>query len=216
MSSPKNPAPDTLPPAFSSMLRALKRAHQAEPRLLTVSPSPCLWRRPCPDALLACLWMKLLADGILGHRRNLVLIAAAGLAVSAVGTWFLRVISDRVQRRFRDRVAVALEAHVAELQASVATVAHHERPDYVNRLSMLRDQVFVLDHMYMSLFNTCGWLLRLGVTLALLMSIHPALALLAVFALPTCPDLHVAARGVERVIQERVAPFSRLARHACS
>ena len=39
--------------------------------------------------------------------------------------------------------------------------------------------------MYMSLFSTCGWILRLGVTIALLMSIHPALVLLALFALPT-------------------------------
>ena len=36
----------------------------------------------------------------------------------------------------------------------------------------------------MSLFSTCGWILRLGVTIALLVSIHPALALLALFALP--------------------------------
>ena len=40
---------------------------------------------------------------------------------------------------------------------------------------MLRDQVFVLDHMYVSLFSTIGWILRLGVTIALLMAIHPAL-----------------------------------------
>ena len=50
---------------------------------------------------------------------------------------------------------------------------------------MLRNQVFVLDHMYMSLFSTLGWILRLGVTMALLVSIHPALILLAVFAIPT-------------------------------
>ena len=99
-----------------------------------------------------------------------------------------------MQRRFRDKVTIALESHVARLQASVATIAHHERPDYLDRLSMLRDQVFVLDHMYMSLFSTCGWILRLGVTIALLMSIHPALVLLAVFALPTVLDLDVAAR----------------------
>ena len=68
------------------------------------------------------------------------------------------------------------KSHVARLQASVATIAHHERPDYLDRLAMLRNQVFVLDHMYMSLFSTCGWILRLGVTVALLMSIHPALA----------------------------------------
>jgi ATP-binding cassette subfamily B protein len=77
---------------------------------------------------------------------------------------------------------------------------------------MLRNQVFVLDHMYMSVFSTCGWILRLGVTVALLMSIHPALVLLAAFALPTVLT-STWRPGVERSVQERGAPFSRLARH---
>ena len=88
--------------------------------------------------------------------------AAIGLGVSATLTWLLRVISSRLQRRFRDRVTIALEAHVAGLQARVVTVAHQERPDYLDRLAVLRDQIFVLDHLYMSVFSTCGWILRLG------------------------------------------------------
>src|SRR5207245_2086528 len=119
------------------------------------------------------------------HRPGLVQGAAIGLGVSTAGAWFLRTISTRVQRRFRDRVTIALESHVARLQASIATIAHQERPEYLDRLSMLRNQVFVLDHMYMSLSSTLGWILRLGVTMALLASIHPALLLLAVFAVPT-------------------------------
>ena len=201
---------DDLPPALPAMWRALKRAYRAEPRLLPVSLGLSLLAA-LPDALLA-LWMKFLADGVLRHDRNLAMGAGAGLAVSAVATWFLKVTSDRTQRRFRDRIAVALESHVAGLQASVATVAHHERPEYLDRLSMLRDQVFVLDHMYMSLFSTCGWILRLGVTVALLVSIHPALALLVAFALPTV-FTSTWRPGVERAVQERAAPFNRLARH---
>ncbi len=38
-----------------------------------------------------------------------------------------------VQRRFRDRVTIALEAHVAALQASIVTIAHQERPEYLDR-----------------------------------------------------------------------------------
>ena len=204
------PSPDALPAGLSSMLRALKRAHQAEPRLLAVSFTLALLAA-LPDALLA-LWMKLLADGVLERRHGLVIGAAVGLGASAAATWFLKVLSDRTQRRFRDRVAVALESHVANLQASVASIAHHERPEYLDRLAMLRDQVFVLDHMYMSVFATCGWILRLGVTIALLVSIHPALALLAVFALPTVLT-STWRPGVERVVEERVASMNRLARH---
>src|SRR5256884_2393666 len=199
-----------LPPALPAMWRALKRGYEAEPLLLSVAFGLSLLAA-LPDALLA-LWFKLLADGVLGGRPRLVTSAAVGLGVSAAATWFLRVISDRTQRRFRDLLTVALEAHVARLQASVATIEHHERPAYLDRLAMLRNQVFVLDHMYMSLFTTCGWILRLGVTIALLLSIHPALALLAAFALPTV--LTSAWRpGVERVVEERGAAANRLARH---
>src|SRR4029077_20001040 len=102
-----------------------------------------------PDALLA-LWLTLLGRGVVEHRSNLAVAAAIGLAVSAAATWLLRTISTRVQRRFRDKVTIALESHVARLQASIATVAHQERPEYLDRLAMLRDQVFVLDHMYVS------------------------------------------------------------------
>src|SRR5207253_10023076 len=149
---------------------------------------------------------------VLEGERSLVYTAALALGVSAAATWFLRTISTRVQRRFRDKVTIALEAHVARLQASVVTIAHQERPEYLNRLSVLRNQVFVLDHMYLSLFSTCGWILRLGVTVALLVAIHPALALLAAFAMPTV--LTAAWRpGVERAASERGAPANRLARH---
>ncbi|MGH9672836.1 MAG: ATP-binding cassette domain-containing protein, partial [Bryobacteraceae bacterium] len=204
------PSIDQLPPAIPSMWRALKRGYQAEPRLISASIGLSLLAA-LPDALLA-LWFKYLADGVVARNRGMVIGAAVGLGVSAVATWFLRVTSDRVQRRFRDRVTIALESHVARLLASIATIAHHERPDYLDRLSVLRNQVFVLDHMYMSLFTTGGWVLRLGVTLALLGSIHPALALLAVFALPTVLT-STWRPGVERAAEEGAAASNRLARH---
>jgi ATP-binding cassette subfamily B protein len=77
---------------------------------------------------------------------------------------------------------------------------------------MLRNQVFVPDHMYLSVFSTCAWILRLGVTIALLMSIHPALAALAVFALPTVLT-STWRPAIERRAQERGAQAMRLARH---
>ncbi len=201
---------DDMPPALSSMWRALKRGYEAEPLLLVVAFALSLLAA-LPDALLA-LWLKLLADGLLAGEGGLVVAASVGLGVSAAATWFLRVVSDRTQRRFRDRVTIALESHVARLQASVATIEHHERPEYLDRLAVLRDQVFVLDHMYMSLFTTCGWILRLGVTVSLLVWIHWGLLLLLVFALPTV--LTSSWRpGVERVAEEKGASADRLARH---
>ena len=199
-----------LPPALSSMWRLCKLGYRHEPRLMIAS-LVLSQLAALPDALLA-LWLMLLGKGVLEHRPVMIEGAAIGLAISTAATWFLRTVSARVQRRFRDKVTIALESHVARLQASVATIAHQELPEYLDRLSMLRNQVFVLDHMYMSLFSTLGWILRLGVTMALLASIHPALMLLAVFAIPTVLT-STWRPGIERAAQERGAQSNRLSRH---
>lgn len=199
-----------LPPALPSMWRLCRLGYRHEPGLMAVAFVLSLVAA-LPDALIA-LWLMLLGKGVFENAPALVRTAAIGLGVSAAATWFLRTVSTRVQRRFRDKVTIALESHVARLQASVATVAHHERPDYLDRLSVLRNQVFVLDHMYMSVFSTCGWFLRLGVTIALLMSIHPALSLLALFSLPTVMT-STWRPAIERIVQERGAQSGRLARH---
>jgi ATP-binding cassette, subfamily B, bacterial len=141
-----------LPPALSSMWRLCKLGYQHEPRLM-LTAFVLSQLAALPDALVA-LWLMLLGQGVIEHRPALVQTAAIGIGLSATLTWFLGIVSTRMQRRFRDRVTIALESHVARLQASIATIAHHERPDYLDRLAMLRNQVFVLDHMYMSLFST--------------------------------------------------------------
>jgi ATP-binding cassette subfamily B protein len=203
-------SPEDLPPALPSMWRLVRLGYRFEPALMAVAFVLAL-AAALPDALLA-VWFTLLGKGLIDHKPGLLVFAAAALGVSAVATWLLQTVSTRVQRRFRDRVTIALEAHVARLQASISTIAHQERPEYLDRLSVLREQVFTLDHMYMSVFSTAGWLLRLGITVALLATVNPVLVTLVLFAIPT-----VAATSwrpvVERAAQERGAQADRLARH---
>src|SRR6516164_1805093 len=203
-------AVEPLPPTLSSMWRLCKLGFRHERGLMALS-LVMSQLASLPSALTA-LWLALLGAGVVQQQAPLALGAAAGMAVSAAANWFLMTISTRVQRRFRDKVTIALEAHVARLQASIVSVAHQERPEYLDRLSMLRNQVFVLDHMYMSLFTTLAWLLRLAFTFALLAWVHPALLLLGVFAAPSAvaafwrPD-------VENKAYERGAQDQRLSLH---
>ena len=192
------------------MWRLCKLGYRHEPRLMGFAFVSALLAA-LPDALLA-LWLALLGDGVIEGDADRVRIAAIGLAVSAVATWFLRTVSTRLQRRFRDKVTIALESHVAHLQASVATIAHQERPELLDRLSVLRDQVFVLDHMYLSVFSTAGFVLRLVITIVLLAYVDPALLLLGVFAIPTVITSSWRP-GVERRAEEAGAASKRLASH---
>ncbi len=164
--------------------RAVVDVAAVPPRLPARAPPHVRGRRPVAARRPARRAARALAQAARrgGARRRSHARASgppSGSASPPRRTWFLRTVSTRVQRRFRDKVTIALESHVARLQAAVATIAHQERPELLDRLSVLRDQVFVLDHMYMSVFSTAGWILRLVVTVVLLASVHPALLLLA-------------------------------------
>src|SRR5713226_6602152 len=96
---------DPLPPALSSMWRLCKLGYRHEPRLM-LAAFALSQLAALPDALLA-LWLMLLGKGVIEHRPGLVQAAAIGLGLSTAATWFLRTVSTRVQRRFRDKVTIA-------------------------------------------------------------------------------------------------------------
>ena len=201
---------DDLPSTLPALWRTLKIGYRAEPKLLLASLAMTI-ASALPDALIA-LWLAVMTDGVVDGNRTQVMVGAAGVAASGVLIWFLGVVLERVERRFRDRVGIALETHVASLQAQIGTIEHHERPDYLDRLAVLRDQVFALDHLFSSLFSIAGWLIRLGLTLILLATIDPILLLLGLFGLPMVATA-TWRPGVERQVEEEVASHNRLARH---
>jgi ATP-binding cassette subfamily B protein len=193
-----------------ALRRSMRIAYRAEPRLLIVSfvVVTASW---IPDAFGA-LWLKYLATGVTEGRDTLVMWSVIGLASAAAAGWLLRTIGSRIQMRFRDRATIEIEAHVAYLQASVPSIEHHERPAYLDRLQLLREQVFLLNHFYDAFFSSIGMVGRIVITVLLLASIHPALILLALFAIPS---VYVSSwrAGVERRTEEAAGPQARLARH---
>ena len=199
-----------LPSMAVALWRALQLGYQAEPALLVVSFA--LVAGSWVPASLGALWLKLLADGAVQHRAGMIAAGAAGLGLSVTAGWLLGTVGKRVEMRFRERATVVLEAHVARLQAGVPGIEHHERPEYLDRLQLLRDQVFLLNHFYASFMTTVGSIARLALTVALLASVSPALVLLSAFAVPTVLVAGWRA-GRERAAQERAAPARRLARH---
>ena len=146
---------DDLPPALSAMWRAVKRGYKAEPRLLVVAFGLSLLAA-LPDALIALL-LKILVGGVQSGSRSVVLLAALAVATATVGTWFIRVFSDRIQRRFRDRLTVALESHVAQ----VAGNRRHDRTPRTPAFSQSTRRVAqpsfcARSHVHVALFNV--WL----------------------------------------------------------
>ena len=201
---------DDLPPALASMWRLCKLGYTHEPRLVVAGrrhdPAAAV-----PDALFA-LWLKFLADALVDRRRRgwsrlLGAVAAVGHADLAAGGR-QRPADPAVPRQGdRSRWRPTSPGCRPRWRAGAPGA-----PDYLDRLAVLRNQVFVLDHMYMSVLNAFGWIVRVGVTVALLASIHPLLVLLVLFAVPTVVSSSWRP-AVERQVEERFASHGRLAEH---
>ena len=202
--------PGPMPRALPSMVRVVKLGYRAEPRLLVASLAMTLLQA-LPDVLVA-LWLALLTNGLVHHDHTRLLIGALGLAASATLMWALQVTLTRTVRRLGDRLNIMFQGHVARLQAEVATVEHHERPVYLDRIAVLRTGVFALDHLFASMFTLVGWLVRLAFVSVLLAAIHPALLLLLVGAAPLLV-VAVWRPKVEKRTEEAVAAHGRLGRH---
>src|SRR6476469_1042482 len=199
-----------MPAAVPSMIRVVKLGYRAEPRLLVASLAMTLLQA-LPDTLVA-LWLALVTNGLVHHDHTRMIVGAFGLAASATLMWALQVTLTRPSRRRAGRPNIMFQGYVARLQAEVATVEHHERPVYLDRIAVLRTGVFALDHLFGSMFTMVGWLVRLAFVSILLAAIDPGLLLL----LPAAVPLLVVAvwrPKVEKRAEESVAADARLGRH---
>ena len=178
------------------------------------SPSCSSLLAALPDALLA-LWLKLLGDGVDRRRPRLVRLAALGLGVSAVATWFLRTVSTRVQRRFRDKVTIALESHVATCRRRSRRSPTRSGPSSRPPLGAARPGLRARPHVHVGVLDR-----RLGPAARRSPSCcwrrsHPALLLLG--AVRAAHRAHLDAGGPASSARPRSAapPSKRLAR-TCS
>ncbi len=199
-----------MPGALVTMARTLRHAFRAEPGMAVLALLLSVLAM-VPGALLA-VWLKLVVDGVTQGQRALVVAGAVGVAASSIAIWLLRLASSRVTRRFRMKVAATLETYVADLQASVDTIEHQERPEYLDRLAVLRESVYQLDHMLLALIDTVSAVACLTLTVLVLMTVSPWMVLLTLFALPTVL-VSSWRSGVVRLAEESAAPDQRLYRH---
>src|SRR5687767_7430461 len=132
MSSPSaEPREVPIPKTADALWRSLKLGYRAEPLLIVIAFITTVGAA-LPDALFA-LGLKLLADAVERGDDSGIAVTAFLLAGLATLTWFLKLLGERANRRFADRCTVLIESHVARLQATVASIEHHERPDYLDR-----------------------------------------------------------------------------------
>ncbi|GAA2205898.1 ABC transporter ATP-binding protein [Nonomuraea monospora] len=161
-----------------------------------------------------------LAAGTAHAQRHVVDAADAHLLAGLLAAVALGMLSHALQiigwrfshnlrNDLRDRIQMALEQEITETAARIPTVTHLERADFLNRITMLRRGTLALSKTGWAAAHAVSTLVGIGLSLWLLIGVHPALALLALAALPILPLANRATRLQREALDATVEPLRR-------
>ena len=156
--------------------------------------------------------LGVLADGILQGDRTRIGVGCSGLLLAITLRYVAAHVGTGIRIGLAERVGFAFDQEIARLAGSLPGLEHHERPDYQDRLELLRQSQGVLGQSLNSLITTTNALVSAVGTGVVLALVHPFVLLLVLFALPALP---IAARQQrwQAGAEAASATPSRLARH---
>jgi ATP-binding cassette subfamily B protein len=133
---------------------------------------------------LAPLALKEVTDAVVAGDVRRATIGAAFLPLLALLSQVGGHLAQVINVELSDLNLIEVNSEVAELSQGPRGLEHHERPDYSDRLELMRNEG---NPMYMSVQSAMRGIalaIQLGVTVAMLALLQPILLLLLVFAIP--------------------------------
>jgi ATP-binding cassette, subfamily B, bacterial len=161
---------------------------------------------------LVAVWLKLLTDGLVQRDAQLVVIGVAGLTIVQAVLGMAGVFGNDLRIVLSERIGFVIDREVALLAASLPGLEHHERPDYQDRLELLRQSQAALANSLNSVMNALNAVVGAIGALVVLVFLNPWLLFVVLFALPAIPIARQQQKWQKAGEEESAAP-SRLARH---
>ena len=137
------------------------------------------------SAAFVALFTKWIVDAAVAGDGDAIVRAGIIFGLVMGGTLLLGLGGFYIRLGLADRVAHAIDRDVLEITSGLPGVAHHETPEFLDDLTLLRDQREQVGHAVGAFVGTIGTLVQLGVSVTLLATIHPLLLLLPLFGLPS-------------------------------
>ncbi|MEU4767638.1 ABC transporter ATP-binding protein [Actinosynnema sp. NPDC023794] len=162
---------------------------------------------------LAAPALAALADAAVERDVRGAALGAVGVTVAVIASLTAGHFAHIFYFELGDRAVLRLERELITLANGSTGLEHHERPEYADKLQVLRQELHRAGWGSMeALLNSLGLLVGITVTAVLLARLNPVLLLLPLAAVPPLL-LGRRAESVVNAARERAALPSRRARH---
>jgi ATP-binding cassette subfamily B protein len=158
------------------------------------------------------LLLGTLANGILSGNRTLLVFSTVGLLVVTALQYLANWVGTSMRSRLAEEVGFRFDQEIMDLTNRLPTITHLERPEYADKLELLRQGQGVLGQSLTTLATTTASVVGALGTAVVLVVVDPAVLLLALFALPAFVTVSFQKRW-EAEAENASAENARLARH---
>jgi ATP-binding cassette subfamily B protein len=165
----------------------------------------------CSSALFP-LVIKFLVDAATTGDVRKAVIAATVLGA----TWTLlltaAITGFMLLQGLQERTAMRIDREIIDLTAGLHGVEHHERPEYIDQLQLLRDRRDQISNALRAVVRNVSFFMQIAFTFGLLANLHPLLVLLPLFGIPSM----LGGMKMQRILiraDEKVSEKRRLANH---
>ena len=156
--------------------------------------------------------LKVLTDGIVSADRAQA-IRGVALVLGVVTLHRVMVhASLNVRMRLRENTQLYLDSHVMGLTAGIPGMEHHERPEYLDQVELIRNERGYLANPFNPISWTIASILQGVSTLGLLAGVHPVIALLPLFGIPSAWVAGHAEQRLIKLVDSQAEP-NRVLRH---
>jgi ATP-binding cassette subfamily B protein len=137
------------------------------------------------SAPLFAVLLGVLANSAVSGASDTTLLTYALIlgATAGIGT-VVREIAWKVVQIAQERTSHLLDVQILGAVMSVPGIEHHERPEYLDNLSHLRNEHWMISQGVSMLLSSVTILVQIIATVAVLAAIHPVLILLMLFSAP--------------------------------
>ncbi|MEM8532233.1 MAG: ABC transporter ATP-binding protein [Chloroflexota bacterium] len=128
-------------------------------------------------------WLKLLVDTSLNRDIIAAMLVGCMAALAITISIFANWLETNVSQTLQEQTSVYMDEQMARLSLTVPGLAHHEHPDYLDNMTLLREERMLIGQSLTAMVDTLSLLVRSMVTGLLLMSVSPFLILLFVLGM---------------------------------
>ena len=145
---------------FRAIGRVVRTAFAADPWrsaiVFTILPISSL------SVVLSALWLKMLIDGLTKSDAGAAGVAIALVAVSIVVQHLFVVVMSKVRFTLQERTSLHFERELLAMVAALPGIEHHERPEYLDKIEILRAQRAAFAQAVGAIVMNVGVLLQAG------------------------------------------------------